>query len=289
MTTILRKLFLACALLLLVATPALAEWPDRPIKLIVPGGPGNGPDVITRKLADALSKELKVPIVVVNKAGAAGVIGTYEVIRSAPDGYTFLATLSNIAIAPSFIEAAKYNIETDLEAVAPVFRVDTVLVTRKDRYPTLASLLSKKGLLYGSVGIGSATDLAAVEFQTRNKITATRVSYEQVSQYLIDLLGGRLDFAFMAAINLSQPLDPQLATFPSEKSYDFWGGIYAPKGTPEVIVGKFAAAIDKIRNSEEFREWLTSVQASAFDMSRKDFSKFSLDELARFKEMSQYK
>jgi tripartite-type tricarboxylate transporter receptor subunit TctC len=286
-----RKLTAAlCALAAIISAGALpppaaaADYPIRPITLIVPYPPGGGNDVIARLVAGKMSESLGQPIVIENRGGAGSTIGTRDVARSAPDGYTLLIATSSLAINPSLYPDAGYDPTKDF---APVGLIATspnfVLVNPSMPAHSIAELIArakdKPGQIdFASTGTGTSTHLAAELFATMAGVTLTAVPYKGVAPALTDLMGGQVPLMFCpmtAAIGFVRantlralavtgakrsPLFPDLPTvseaglpgYAAELHY----GIVAPGGTPPAIVATLNAALNKALAAADVRERL---------------------------------
>jgi tripartite-type tricarboxylate transporter receptor subunit TctC len=185
----------------LQSTPAVADYPDRPIRLIVPFPPGAGTDTTARLLANALSTQIKQTIVVENKAGGGGSIGAQAVVDAPADGYTlFFATTGTLVFNPHLYSKLKYNPLSDFTSIAGVASFPNVLVISPTlpvksvaEFITLAKSKPSQ-LTYGSSGTGSSSHLAVILFESLTETSYTHVPYKGTTPALTDLLGGRIDF-----------------------------------------------------------------------------------------------
>jgi tripartite-type tricarboxylate transporter receptor subunit TctC len=272
----------------LVGVPALAPsafaqaWPSRPIRLIVPFPPGSSPDVIARVVAEPLAQALGQPVVIDNKPGAGGEIGTALAARAEPDGYTFLFTIQGpLVTAPMLKKALAYDPVRDLAPVTLVATSPNVLVVDpKLGANTLADFVriakEKKGQLnYGSVGVGSASHLAMELFKARAGIDLVHVPYQGFPQIVAAILAGEVQAGFMVpGIAIGQirvgklkalgvttlGRSGSLPAYPSfvEQGYtDFeaisWQAVLAPAGTPRPVVERVARELIRIIKSDEVR------------------------------------
>jgi tripartite-type tricarboxylate transporter receptor subunit TctC len=267
----------------LAASPAFAQaWPSRPIKLIVPFPPGSSPDIIARLIAEPLGRALGQAVVVDNKPGAGGNIGTAAVAHAEPDGYTFLFTIQGpLVTAPILNKGLGYDPARDLAPVTLVATSPNVLVVDpKLGANTLADFVriakEKRGQLnYGSVGLGSASHLAMELFKTRAGIDLVHVPYPGFPQIVSAILAGEVQAGFMVpGIAIGQiragklkalgvttlgragslPAYPTLV----EQGYaDFeaisWQAVLAPARTPKPIIERVAGELIRIIKSDEVR------------------------------------
>jgi tripartite-type tricarboxylate transporter receptor subunit TctC len=273
--------FLAGALL--APGAALAQdYPAKPITLVVPFAPGGATDVAGRIVAEGLTKQLGKSVVVENRTGAAGNIGIAYAINAAPDGYTLVfATMGTLTTNPH-IYKEKFSPATDLVPISTTFAVDHVLVVRPSLgVKTLKELIdlakSKPGeLTYGSAGIGSSVQMFSVMLDMMAGTRMRQVPYKGSAEARVDVVAGNIDMVMdsppsaMAQIksgqlkalavtnskrNASLPDVPTIAESGlPEYAAAAWGAILAPKGTPQPIVDKLAAAIKTTMTSPEVAE-----------------------------------
>ena len=266
-----------------LASSAFAQsWPSRPIKLVVPFPPGSSPDYIARLIAEPLAHALGQPVVIDNKPGAGGEIGTGAVARAEPDGYTFLFTIQGpLVTAPMLKKGLNYDPAKDLAPVTLVATSPNVLVVDpKLGAGTLADFVriakEKKGQLnYGSVGIGSASHLAMELFKTRAGIDLVHIPYQGFPQIVAAILAGEVQAGFMVpGIAIGQIRAGKLKalgvtslgragslpTYPSfvEQGYAgfeaiSWQAVLAPAGTPKAIVDRVASELIRIIKSDDVR------------------------------------
>ena len=268
-----------------ISFPVQAQWPtERPIHLVVPFPAGSSPDLLARHLATPLSKALKQTVVVENKPGAGGNIGTRQVARATPDGYTLLYTINGpLVTAPALYQKTLgYSPLKDLAPITLVATSPNVLVIgNTSKKITLAEFIAqartKPGALnYGSVGVGSASQLAMELFAKQAGIEMHHVPYAGFPQVMSALLAGDIQAAFMVpaiamphikeakvhALGLSS-LEPiatlpeivplALQGFPGFEAIS-WNAILAPAGTPAPILERLNQALTEIIHSQEMRD-----------------------------------
>lgn len=265
------------------AWPAAAQaWPARPIKLVVPFPAGSSPDIIARVIAEPLGAALKQGVVVDNRPGAGGNVGTGAVAHAEPDGYTFLFTIQGpLVTAPLLVKNLGYDPSKDLAPVTLVATSPNVLVVDpKLGASTLAEFVrmakSQPGKLnYGSVGNGSASHLAMELFKARAGIDLLHVPYQGFPQVVNAILAGQVQAGFMVpGIAMGQVRAgklnalgvttlgrvaalPELPTFAEQGYPGFeaisWQAILAPAKTPQAIIDRLSAELIRIIKSNEVR------------------------------------
>lgn len=289
--TMQRRLLLqaaAAASLPLVANVSQAQaWPARPIKLVVPFPGGSSPDIIARAVAEPLAAALGQPVVIDNRPGAGGNIGTGAVAKAEPDGYTLLFTIQGpLVTAPLLSRKLPYDPVKELQPISLVATSPNVLVVDpKLGAETLADFVriakQRKGELnYGSVGNGSASHLAMESFKTRAGVDLTHVPYQGFPQVVNAILAGQVQAAFMVpGIAMGQVRAgklkalgvttlgrvgslPELPTLAESGYAGFeaisWQAILAPAGTPPAIVQRLSTELVRIIRSDELRTKMLS-------------------------------
>ncbi|WP_454689468.1 Bug family tripartite tricarboxylate transporter substrate binding protein [Achromobacter aloeverae] len=268
---------------LLCAAPLLAgaAYPEKPIRLIVPFPPGSITDVVARSLAQGLNQELKQPIVVENRAGANGLVGTASAARSEPDGYTlFMVGVSTGASNVSAFRSLPYDPRKDFAPIGLVADAPFMLVTRADLpVKNVQDLLkyakAHPGKLSYGYGSGSA-QLCAAQVVAMGGFQATPVAYRGVPQAMTDLMGGTIDFTIADMVNGLQQsragrvtalgvtskarsaLAPDIPSLSEAglTGYDLtvWFGMAAPAGTPDAIVQRVNEALRRALGEAALRE-----------------------------------
>src|ERR1700730_18644210 len=276
-------LFAVAALLLATfsADPALALYPDRIIKLVVPFAPGGGTDVIARTLAQEMAGDLGVTIVVENKPGAGTIIGTQAVATSTPDGYTLLMGTFSHAVNPSLNANLPYDPHKDFAPVALIARsFNVVVVNPKSSIKSIADLIaaakaSPGKLSYGTFGIGTSAHLAGELFKDMAKVDLTTVPYKGAAPAITDLIGGQIDVMFTTVASAASlvengqlraiavtsaersPAFPQLPTVNEAGvpgyTAESWYGLFAPSGTPPEVIDRLNRSAAAAVQSEAFK------------------------------------
>ena len=290
------------------ATARAEDWPSRLIKAIIPFGAGSATDVVPRLVLDRLASELGQSIVVENRAGAGGTLGTAMVVKADPDGYTILAHSSALTIAPAIFPNLAFDTSKDLASVLMIgssANVMIVPITRpwKSVQDFIADAKAKPGSIsFGSVGIGSAVHISAEKFRLAAGIEATHVPYRGGSEVIADILGGRVDFYFcplalalplihasqVRALLVSTPEraadlpdvpTPREAGLKNAES-EIWFGVFMPGKTPRSIIEKFHAAGIKVLNDPAMQDSLKKLGVEARPMTPKQMDDLVMRETA---------
>ncbi|MNX26548.1 Tripartite tricarboxylate transporter family receptor [compost metagenome] len=297
----------AAGLLLCAAGAASAQdYPSKPIRVIVSFSAGGTTDILAREVAHQLSLSLKQTVIVENRPGAGGNIGTDYISKSAPDGYTLLATsVGPVAINPTLYVNLKVNPQTALLAVAPIADVPNVLVVHPDMparnvAELVAYAKANPGKLnYGSTGIGTAAHLSGVLFAEKAGVSIMHVPYKGADA-LNDLIAGRIQFMFatipsvighiragqlrplaVASERRSEAL-PDTPTMAqagvSGVITGAWFGLFAPASTPPAVVTMLNKAVNQATASPEVHKRLLAQGAEPMSMDAATFGKFVAQE-----------
>ncbi|MGQ0510392.1 MAG: Bug family tripartite tricarboxylate transporter substrate binding protein [Betaproteobacteria bacterium] len=296
-----RSLSITLAGTLAFALPAgapAADWPTKPVTLVVPQGPGSGSDVVARLLAAPMGGALGQPVVVDNRAGAGGIIAHQAVARAQPDGYTvLLSSTAQLLVVPAMYASAKYTLE-DFSAVAPVVRAPfAILVANTPAAPgTLKDLVDqvrRQPAAFASAGTGTMTHLGSEVFLRRANLKATHVPYKGSGAALTDLMGGQVLFAtdsLTAALThvrsgklrvlavTGMQREPSLPDVPTLADAGFpgdpiavIGGIFAPKGVPSLVADRIAKAVDVAMRDAEVVKRFAAMGTDMLRVSNEDF------------------
>jgi tripartite-type tricarboxylate transporter receptor subunit TctC len=278
-----------------VRADATSPWPLRLIKATIPFGAGSATDVVPRLVFERLAVELGQPIVVENRAGAGGTLGTAAVVKADADGYSILAHSSALTIAPAIFTNLTYDATKDLSSVLMLGSAANVMIVPVSRpWKTAqdflaAAKMKDASINFGSVGIGSAVHISAEKFRLAAGIEATHVPYRGGADVIADILGGRIDFYFcplatalpliregqVRALLVSTPKRvadlPEVPT-PGEiglKDADsaIWFGVFMPSKTPRDVIEKFHAAGIKVLNSPDMQRSLQQLGVEALPMT----------------------
>ena len=251
-----------------------ADWPTRPVTVVVPFAPGGATDIVARLLAEELRQQFNQPFVVQNRTGAAGNIGLESVVRAPADGYTVLqGTMGSLTTNPHLYKDAKFNIERDLAPISLTFKVDHILIVNPSvpakNVGELVALAkaNRDKLTYGSAGVGSSVQMFAVLLEMRTGIRMRHVPYKGSAPALADVVGGHIDM-LMDSVPTSLPQieagktralavtsgvrNKRLPKVPTMMeagipNYDTaaWGAFMVPAGTPPDVVKRLSAAVQE--------------------------------------------
>ena len=296
----------ACAALAAWTGGASAQdpWPSKPIRFVVPFAAGVSPDVVARIISDPLSRALGQPVVVDNRAGAAGIIGADIAAKSPPDGYTiFMAVNSIMGVNPNVYTKLPYDTFHDFTPITQVAIVPYVLITGpRQPYNSLTDLIDKakahpKSIEYGSLGVGSGPHVVMEMMNNMARIQMLHVPYK--GSPLQDVLAGQIPLAFETAttavpliktgkakaLAITSPRrSPALPDVPTVAELlpgydgDGWQGIYAPAKTPKPIVDRLNLEIAKILKSPETQKKLDELGLIAVGSTVDDFARVSRSE-----------
>ena len=303
MRRIARRSLLLAAAAAAASTPAVAQaWPSKPVKIVVPFGPGGPADIYARILAQELGDALKQQFVVENKAGAGGTIGADIVAKAAPDGYTLLMMSNTLTTNETLLSKKPYALMRDLAAVAPVNSSDLVMVVSPSlQAKTLKELIAlakaQPGkLAYASAGPGTPYHLAGELFKTMTGTDLLHVPHKNSGEARNDVMGGHVQIMFDAVTAMKGNIDAgqvrALGTTGDKRSavlpavptmseagvpgYEttIWLGIMAPKATPQDIVDKLNAEITRIIAKPSLREAWARQGAEPMTMTPGQFDAF---------------
>ena len=308
-----RRLALVIAALTAFAAPAAAQdYPARPVTLIVPFAAGGSTDVIARVVAEAMRGVLGQSVVVDNRGGAGGSIGTAAVASAAPDGYTIgMGTASTLAINPAAYRNLSYDIINDLKPIGLIAAVPNVItvhpsVAAKSVAELVALAKAQPGkLTYGSAGNGSVSHLMGEQFKLATGTDIIHVPYRGVGPALNDAVGGQIQIMFdnlptslpliqdgkLRALAVSAPkrMDvlPDVPTFAELTLADLdwmaFFGLVAPAKTPQPVVDRLNAALKSVLAVPQVRETLAKQQAQPAPGSPDDFAVLIYREFVRMK------
>ena len=274
------------------------EWPAKPVRIIVSVPPGGGIDQITRVFAPRLGEALGQPVVVDNRAGAGGNIGVEQVVRSAPDGYTLLATIGSTIVMGPHLYKLSFDMGRDLLPIAPIARTLMFLIARtslpiNNVAELVAMARANPGKLnFGSPGVGTGPHIAAEMMLRRARVQATHIPFKGSAETMAALFGDTIDFAFdpgsavrqaragklrlLAVASASRtPLAPEAPTMTEagvEVDSSSVHGLYAPAGTPAAIAARLAREMDRVMRTPEVVKAVAAVTAESVYATPEEFA-----------------
>ena len=306
-----HTLLLIAALAGLSSGVALAQsYPAKPIRMIVPYAPGGGVDIVARTVAQELSKRVNQTIVVENRTGAGGNIGSEHVAKAAPDGYTLLMASPANTINPSLYTKMPYDPMRELAPIALIASVPAVLVANRSlpvhNVKQLVALAKARpgALTYGSGGSGSTEHLAGEMFKSFARIDMLHVPYKGGAQVMTDLMGGQIALMFVNQVAALPQIKadkvkalgvasgersaalPDVPTFAEAGFPDFkvsvWWGVMGPGGLSKDVVAQLNREIVAALSTPEMKERLQSMSARPIGGTPGEFATFFADETKRW-------
>jgi len=307
---------ITAAVLLAASTLAGAQdFPTKPIRFIIPLTPGSGADIAGRILGKHMSESLKQPIVVENRPGAGGIIGTQAVIKADPDGHTLLVQSSSHAANPAIYKSLPYDPQKDTLDVALLGMTPYVMVTSGNGpYKSLKALIdaakAKPGdIPFASAGIGTSTHLAAEYVIDLAGAKMLHIPFKGSPDAIQDVISGRTSF-YMAPINAGLNLVregrltalgvstrtraevmPNVPTIAEQglKEYNMtlWFGMWAPAGTPPAVVQRLNASVTAALQVAEVKEQFAKLGIIPNPLKPEEFAKFVRDEIAVYRRIVQ--
>lgn len=306
---------MALAIGLMVGAPAMAaDFPTKPVKMIVPFPPGGGTDILARPLAEELSKLWNQPVVVENRAGAGGGIGSEAAARATPDGYTMvLGTVGTHAINQSLYSKLGYDGDRDFDAITLVANTPNILVVNsqvkaKSTQELIALAKQRPGVLnYASPGNGTPPHLAAEVFKKMADVSITHIPYKGTGPALTDLLGDSVQMMIANApaviphvksgklIALSSTSEKRSAVLPDIPTLDesgltgyeadTWYGLFTAKGTPDDVLNKLNRDIVTVLKSERIRQLYAEQGADIIASSSEQATNKVRNDIEKWKEV----
>jgi tripartite-type tricarboxylate transporter receptor subunit TctC len=310
-----KKLLVVASAVLAVCAQA-QTYPTKPISIVVPFAAGGPTDRVARDLAEAMRKPLGgVSILIDNVAGAGGSIGANKVAKAAPDGYTLFLHHIGMATMPALYRTLPFKVESDFEYLGMVNDVPMTLIGRPTlpakNYKELVTWIGQnKGKInLGNAGLGAASHLCGLMFQSALQTDMTTVPYKGTAPAMTDLMGGQIDLMCDQTTNTTQQIEgkkviayavtsskqlttPVLKDLPTLKSVglkDFevtiWHGLYAPKGTPADVQAKLNAALKVALKDPDFikkQEALGALVVTDKRMEPAEHKKFVAAEIAKW-------
>lgn len=286
------------------------DYPNRPIRIIVPFAPGGSADVFGRVIAQRLQETLGQNVIVDNRPGAGSVIGTDAVAKSAPDGYTLLLMSNTHTVNESLIPNKPFQLMRDFVPIAPISYSDLVLVAKAAApFSTLGELIKVAkakpgGMSYASSGPGTPYHMAGELFKAMAGISIVHIPYKGSAGARTDVLGGQLEMMFDAIPTMSEHIKSgkvkAIATTGKTRSsalpdvptmaeagvpgYEatIWLGLMAPRGTPPAVVNRLNAELSKITSSPEVRRAWGAQGTTPMTMGVDEFTRYMNDDITKW-------
>ncbi len=308
-----KRFLIACAAVLSVtnlatvnAQPAGADYPNKTIKIVVPFTAGSATDIMARVVGERLSASTGQPVVVENRPGAGGTLGSAQVARSEPDGYTLLVVSTGHVVNPTLYPGLSYDTVADFAGVSPLAALPSVLVVgaaspfKSVKDLIAAAKVKPDSLNYASAGVGSATHVNAEKFRSVAGIQATHIPFKGTPETIVETSSGRVDFMFTPVLaSISTIRDGRmraLAVSTAKRSsampdvptvaeagvpgfvFDFWIGLLAPAKTPRAVINKLNAEIAKILEQPSVKERMAKLGAESMPMKPEQFDAYIKEE-----------
>jgi tripartite-type tricarboxylate transporter receptor subunit TctC len=304
MNHISRRAVLGAAL----AAPGLAQaqsWPSGPIRIIVPFAAGGSTDAVARLASPGLTQRLGVPVLVENRSGAAGSLGTHAVAQARPDGNTWLLTFDSHATLPALLPNLPFNLTRDLDPVLLIGGAPYVIATRPDKsYRTLADIVAAArarpdAVNYGSTGNGTIGHLTMIMIGARAGVRMAHVPYRGGGLAVNDTVAGHVEMMIGSAALLAPHIAggtlrpivqfgpdrlPALAQVPTAIESGFagmeaeaWWGVFAPHGTPAPVQERMGAALTEAFREERVTRTMTEAQQARLVLGGPDALRSFLD------------
>lgn len=310
----LRRLLLpvlAGAALALACAPALAAFPDKPIRLIVPSAPGGAPDALMRALGQQLSVQMGVPVVIDNKPGGSYVIGTMDLVKSAPDGYTLAyGNVVSLATNKSLLPSVPYDVDKDLTLVGNTLRLSNIMIVNNELpVKTVGELIAYAKtnpgkIAFASDGNGTTAHLGLELFKAMTGTHMLHVPYRAATSAVTDLIGGGIQLMMInapvsgplaqagkvRALGISSPqrspVYPDIPTIAEQGVPGFevtaWGGIIGPANMPKDVVARLNAEIRMALASPAVRERFRTLGADPSPSTPEEFREMSRVETVKW-------
>ena len=292
---------------------ALAQtgWPNKPIKYIVPFSPGGVSDGVARLVSLHLADKLGQPVIVENKPGVSGILGTQLVAKAPSDGYTLMGgTITTHAVNPFFTKSLGYDPVKDFVPVSLVGMVSNVLVVPADsRFNSVAQIIAElkakpDSLTYGTAGAGTSQHLSGQLFQSLTGTKLRQIVYKGGSQAMVDLVGGQIDMVFETVAAARPMMDgkrvkvlgvtsktrlPSLPNIPTLAEagvagfeMQSWQGVFVPNGTPPAVVDRMAKDIAAIVAMPDVQDKLRNMGVEPDGRLSAPFAEFQQAEIVKW-------
>jgi tripartite-type tricarboxylate transporter receptor subunit TctC len=307
------RLLLAAALVAAAPVAPAQDYPSKPIRFIVPYPPGGGTDIIARIVQEPLTRALGQTIIIENRGGAGGAVGTAEAAKAAPDGYTVLFTLSSHTINPAMYKLP-FNTERDFAAVSLVASLPQILAAHpavpvKNVQEMVAAARAQPGrYAFASVGNGSPSHIAGELLKLQAGIEIVHVPYKGGGPAVADTIGGQVPYIFvsipaamshvrsgklrpLAVTTLKRsPAAPDVPTIAEalglpDYEVDSWYAMFVPAGTPQPIIDKLQQAVAKAVQSPEVKQKLLEQGADAVGGTPAELDRIVRSELKKWEQL----
>lgn len=282
------------------------DYPSRVIKIVVPFTAGSATDIMARIVGERLSASMGQPVVVENRPGAGGTLGSAQVAKSEPDGYTLLVVSTGHVVNPVLYSGLSYDTVGDFAGVVPLAALPSVLVVGagspiKSVRELIAAAKAKPGQLnYASAGVGSATHVNAEKFRSVTDIQVTHIPFKGTPETIVETSAGRVDFMFTPVLASIPTIRDNrmraLAVSTAKRSsalpdvptvaeagvpgfvFDFWIGLLAPAKTPRAIVNKLNLEVTKALAQPDVTERMAKLGAESMPMTPERFDAYIKEE-----------
>jgi tripartite-type tricarboxylate transporter receptor subunit TctC len=305
-----KSVVVCLAALLMSVGVSAQEWPNKPVRIVVPFAPGGSADVFGRAVAQHLQGVLGQSVVVDNRPGGGSVIGTDAVAKSAPDGYTLLLMSNAHTVNESLIPNKPFTLTRDFAPIAPISYSDLVLVTRPGLpFNTLGELIKAAktkpgGMSYASSGPGTPYHMAGELFKVMAGVSIVHIPYRGSAGARSDVIGGQLEMMFDAIPTMNEQIKagkvkaiattgvqrsailPDVPTIDEAgvKGYEatLWLGLMAPKGTPPAVITRLNAELAKFTASADTKRTWGAQGATPMTMGVDEFARYVDADIAKW-------
>lgn len=286
---------------------AAANWPNKPLRAVVPFTAGSATDAVARIVSERLGAQLGYTIVIENRPGAGGTIGVGVAAKANPDGYTLLVHSSSYTVTPSMYPNAPYDTLRDFAGITPLANLPNVLVIAPSKNirsvkELIAGAKAKPGsLTYASAGAGSATQLNAERFRMGAGLEGVHVPFKGTPEALTDIISGRIDIYFCPVISVIQlikegrllglavgstkrstalpDLPTTLESGVANSDYNFWVGMVVPAKTPAGVVSKLHQQTIRTLQTPDITERMAKLGAEQMQMTPREFDAYIRNEI----------
>lgn len=301
-----KRVLTLAAILLLTATAWAQGYPSKPIRIVVPFTAGSATDIMARIVGEKLSAAWGQPVLVDNKPGAGGTVGSAIVAKSEPDGHTLLVVSTGHVVNPVLYPGLSYDTVNDFAGITPLASLPNVLVVsassplKSVRELIDAAKTNPGKMNYASAGSGSATHVNAEKFRAVTSIQATHIPFKGTPETITETIAGRVDFMFTPVLSSIPMIRDNrmraLAVSTAQRSsalpdvptvseagvpgfvFDFWVGLLAPAKTPREVVNKLHEEVTKALAQPDVKERMAKLGGEPMPMSPERFDAFIREE-----------